>query len=186
MIELGRRFDYFEDYRLLEHDVHDFIENGANPQALHSLLQRCLDDGGIKAMNLVGLLFENDYGGETWKWELKEPAGFALLFWGESGLDEIVRLAAGNGRFSNLSIVFDILSSAAAGDFSSFLLSDTSIELRKRLVSSGCFTDEMRKQAIKALIEIVLHIEEEEDVLNPLASVFQRHCPIRREQDNRV
>ncbi|MCK5503311.1 MAG: hypothetical protein KAI82_18915 [Tritonibacter mobilis] len=71
---------------MLELEVNDFIDSGANRQILNSLLQRLMDDGGTKAMSCVSRLFEDDYGGMTHKWELKEPAAFALLYWQQAGL----------------------------------------------------------------------------------------------------
>jgi hypothetical protein len=106
------------DNNMLEFEVNEFIESGANPQALNSLLQRCMDDGGNKAMSYVSRLFEDDYGGTTYKWDLKEPAGFALLYWKQAGLDELARAAGQSPRSSNTNIAFDILSSAASGEVS--------------------------------------------------------------------
>lgn len=160
---------------MLELEVNDFIENGANLQVLNSLLQRCMDDGGTKAMSYVTRLFEDDYGGITYKWELKEPAGFALLYWQQAGLEELARAAAQSPRSSNTQIAFDILSSAASGEFSTMLSDHCWGDMKKRVTSSGGLSTEMQHHARRTLVELVLGARNEDDLMLSLASVFQRH-----------
>ena len=160
---------------MLEFEVNEFIESGANPQALNSLLQRCMDDGGNKAMSYVSRLFEDDYGGTTYKWDLKEPAGFALLYWKQAGLDELARAAGQSPRSSNTNIAFDILSSAASGEVSTMLSDHWWGDLKKRVTSSGGLSVEMQHHARRTLVELVLGARDEDDLLLSLAMVFQRH-----------
>lgn len=160
---------------MLELEVNDFIENGANPQTLNSFLHRCMDDGGTKAMSYVSRLFEDDYGGMTYKWELKEPAGFTLLYWQQAGLDELARAAAQSPRSSNTNIAFDILSSAASGEFSTMLYDQWWGDLKTRVTTSGAFSTEMQHHARRTLVELVLGARDEDDLMLSLASVFQRH-----------
>jgi hypothetical protein len=169
------RCQFHMDKSMLEFEVNEFIESGANLQVLNSLLQRCMDDGGTKAMSYVSRLFEDDYGGTTYKWELKEPAGFALLFWQQAGLDELARAAAQSPRSSNTNIAFDILSSAASGEFSTMLHDHWWGDLKKRVTNSGGLSTEMQHQARRTLVELVLGARDEDDLMLSLASVFQRH-----------
>lgn len=160
---------------MLEHDVTNFIECGANPQALNSLLQRCMDDGGPRALSHVSRLFEDDYGGMTYKWELKEPSGAALLYWRETGIDELARVARRSVRFANRGIAFDILSSAASGEFSMLLSGKSWLQLKQKVIDRGALTTEMQKYAQRTLVELALNIEDEDDLILALANSFQRH-----------
>lgn len=169
------RCEFHMDNNMLELEVNEFIESGANPQVLNSLLQRCMDDGGTKAMSYVSRLFEDDYGGITYKWELKEPAAFALLYWQQAGLDELARAAAQSPRSSNTNIAFDILSSAASGEFSTMLSDHWWGDLKKRVTKSGGLSTEMQHHARRTLVELVLGARDEDDLLLSLAMVFQRH-----------
>lgn len=169
------RCEFHMDNNMLEFEVNEFIESGANPQVLNSLLQRCMDDGGTKAMSYVSRLFEDDYGGITYKWELKEPAGFALLYWQQAGLDELARAAAQSPRSSNTNIAFDILSSAASGEFSTMLSDHWWGDLKTRVTQSGGLSTEMQHHARRTLVELVLGAKDEDDLLLSLGMVFQRH-----------
>lgn len=169
------RYEFHMDNNMLEFEVNEFIESGANPQVLNSLLQRCMDDGGTKAMSYVSRLFEDDYGGITYKWELKEPAGFALLYWQQAGLDELARAAAQSSRSSNTNIAFDILSSAASGEFSTMLSDQWWGDLKTRVTQSGGLSTEMQHHARRTLVELVLGARDEDDLLLSLGMVFQRH-----------
>lgn len=169
------RCEFHTDKNMLEIEVNQFIENGANLQVLNSLLQRCMDDGGTKAMSYVSRLFEDDYDGMTYKWELKEPAGFALLYWQQAGLDELARVVARSPRSSNTNIAFDILSSAASGNFSTMLSDHWWGDLKTRVTSSAGFSPEMQHHARRTLVEIVLGARNEDDLMFSLGSVFQRH-----------
>lgn len=160
---------------MLEFEVNEFIESGANLQVLNSLLQRCMDDGGTKAMSYVSRLFEDDYDWMTYKWDLKEPAGFALLYWQQAGLDELARAAARSPKSSNTNIAFDILSSAASGEFSTMLSDHWWGDLKKRVTSAGGLSAEMQQHARRTLVELVLGARNEDDLMLSLGSVFQRH-----------
>ncbi|TBN37002.1 DUF4263 domain-containing protein [Paracoccus subflavus] len=172
---LWPRFEFHMDNRMLELQVSEFIENGASPQVLNSLLQRCMDDGGAKAMSYVSRLFEDDYDGMTYKWELKEPAGFALLYWQQAGLEQLARSVAHSPRSSNSNIAFDILSSAASGEFSTMLSDHWWGDLKKRVTNAGGLSAEIQHYARRTLVELVLAAKDEDDLMLSLASVFQRH-----------
>jgi len=169
------RFEFHMGNRMIELEVSEFIEDGASPQVLHSLLQRCMDDGGAKAMRQVSRLFEDDYGGMTYKWELKEPAGFALLYWRQAGLEQLARSVAHSPRSSNSNIAFDILSSAASGEFSTLLSGHYWGGLKKRVTNEGGLSAEMQHYARRTLVELVLAAKNEDDLILSLASVFQRN-----------
>lgn len=161
--------------RMLELEVSKFIENGASQHVLNSLLQRCMDDGGSNAMSYVSRLFEDDYDGMTYKWDLKEPAGFALLYWQQAGLEELARSVARSPRSSNFNIAFDILSSVASGGFSTMLSDDWWGDLKTRVTSAGGLSSEMQHHARRKLVELVLGAGNEDDLMLSLANVFQRH-----------
>lgn len=169
------RFEFNMVKRMLELEVSEFLENGASPQILNSLLQRCMDDGGAKAMSYVSRLFEDDYGGMTYKWELKEPAGFALLYWQQAGLEQLAQSVAHSPRSSNSNIAFDILSSAASGEFSTLLSYPYWGDLKERVTNAGGLSAEMQHYARRTLVELVLAARDEDDLILALAIVFQRH-----------
>lgn len=160
---------------LLEDEVNDFIERGANPQTLNSLLNRCMDQGTTQAMNLVRRLFEDDYGGITYKWELKEPAAAALLFWREQGIEEIAQAAVNLSNLANRTIAFDLLSSAASASPSMRMKVGSGAELWQRVIDAGGTSCDVQEAARKKLVELVLSIEREDDLAASLAQVFFRH-----------
>ncbi|WP_164881900.1 Shedu anti-phage system protein SduA domain-containing protein [Paenirhodobacter populi] len=160
---------------MLELEVREFLANGASPQGLNSLLQRCMNDGGAEALRHVSCLFEDDYNGMTYKWELKEPAAFALLYWQKAGLEQLARCVAHNPRSSNSSIALDILSSAASGEFSTLLSGPYWGDLKERVTNAGGLAAETQHYARRTLVELVLAAKDEDDLILWLALVFQRH-----------
>jgi hypothetical protein len=120
-------------------------------------------------------LFEDDYGGITYKWELKEPAGAALLFWKAQGIEEIVQAAKNFSNLATRTIAFDLLSSAASSSRPLRMNIGAASELWQRIIDAGGTSDAVQDAARKKLVELILSIEREDDLAASLAQVFFRH-----------
>lgn len=99
----------------LIHRVEVFLSHGTDLSTFQTLLQDCIAAHTIEALSCVQRLYSDDYEGFTYKWELKNPAGAALLCWGEAGVDALTESATGKASFKNIGICLQVLASAAAG-----------------------------------------------------------------------
>ena len=92
-----------------------FVKGGKLTELL-PLLRDCVATGNTEGMLAVKLLARDMYGGETYNWELKAPAAYCLLAWGESGLEALVENALKEPTPKNFSLAFLLLASAAEGN----------------------------------------------------------------------
>ena len=99
---LRERVQYFVDYR-------------ADRNELLELLKECVADGTLEALGAAALLFESDYGGFTFNFELKAAAAVTVLTWKESGLTAIGEAVRRTPTSKNMSIATQIFAGVAAG-----------------------------------------------------------------------
>lgn len=92
-----------------------FVEGGDVTELL-PLLCDCVAAGNTEGMLAVKLLASDMYGGETFNWELKAPAAYCLLAWGESGIEALVDNALKEPTPKNFSLAFLLLASATEGN----------------------------------------------------------------------
>ncbi len=91
----------------------EFLRTGSESHA--DLLYDCLLDGSLDALRAVQMLYEDMYGGMTYNFTLKAPAGYCLVRWGTDGLRALVEAAIRSPRSKNISIALGTLSALAAG-----------------------------------------------------------------------
>ncbi len=145
-----------------------------NLQVLHKFLTICMDDGGKTAIEHVRRLFADDYGGHTYKWEFKEPAGTALLAWGEAGVEELKRVFSENESYANRTLVFDILSGAAAGKGPTRVELGASTDIWDQIAVAGEVPSAVQQAARRALVDLVLSVEAIDDVASLIGGVLQK------------
>lgn len=159
---------------MLEEEVEKFESSGMNLKSFHEFLSSCMRDGSSNAREHVRRLFVDDYGGHTFKWEFKEPAGMSLLAWGDAGIDEIKRAFFANDSFANRTIAFDILSAAAAGKGPTRVELGASSEVWAQITDGGKLPMAVQRAARRALVDLVLSIDAIDDVAGLIGGVLQK------------
>lgn len=159
---------------MLEEEIEKFHASKMNLDVLLEFLIVCIKDGSGTARRHVRNLCADDYGGHTYKWEFKEPAGVALLAWGEIGIEDLKRVFLDTPSYANQNIVFDILSSAAAGKGSTRVQFGRSSELWAQITEAGKLPIDTQVSARRALVDLVLSVETIEDVAGLVGGVLQK------------
>jgi hypothetical protein len=145
-----------------------FVETGGESEL--ALLQDCVRDGGLQALAAVQLIAEHMYGGVTFNFEMKAPAAYCLITFGDDGLDALLELAERSPTSKNVSLCLNILGSIAAGMLPTLLdsfLSDT--WLRDR-VAEAAVRPGIREAGRTRLRTYVLSIKEEADAVSAVGS----------------
>ncbi len=138
-----------------------FVERGKVTE-LVPLLRDCIAAGNTEGMLAVKLLARDMYGGETFNWELKAPAAYSLLAWGEPGLEALVENALKEPTPKNFSLAFLLLASAAEGNepqSDRSWLSDR--QLREAVSRTVNGWSDLASTARSRLNELVLSIEDD-------------------------
>jgi hypothetical protein len=164
----------FRKNSLLEEAIDEFYSSAMTLQVLHKFLTVCMNDRGTTAIEHVRRLFADDYDGQTFKWEFKEPAGAALLAWGDVGVEEIKRAFMDNDSYANRTLVFDILAAAATGKGPTTVELSASKDLWAQIAASGELPLSVQQAARGALVDLVLSVEAIDDVASLIGGVLQR------------
>ncbi len=147
----------------------ELIARGA-PQEILAFIADCINDGSLSALVAVQLLYEDPYGGFTFNYELKAPAGLALLRWGEQGVDALYEAALRSRTSKNISIAIDVLASAAASGswlLGSHLLPKETVEW---ILKEAQGNSDVRNRAKHRLMDLLLAIPSDEDAAEAAAS----------------
>jgi hypothetical protein len=157
----------------LRNAVEAFIQDGARAEDLYALIDRCIADGTIEGLSCMRRLYESDYGGITFNFELKAPAALSMLIWGQTGARALVDAALADPTSKNLSLCIQILSSVAAGFLPLIYLVH-----HKTLFTE---IDTARKVAPKfdeycraLLIEVILSFDSDDDVAARIGHVMSQ------------
>jgi hypothetical protein len=143
-------------------EVEWFIANSANREALFAMLRQLIDAASMDALFLTKRLYEDDYGGFTFAYELKAPAAAALVCWGNRGFDAMVEAATQNPSTKNMSLCIDVLAAAAAGEsLPPIFVPEWLIERTDSFLRSA---PELRALARSKLVELSLSLEDDDDV----------------------
>ena len=140
-----------------------FIISGRHTE-LVPLLADCVAAGSNEGMVAVKLLARDMYGGETFNWELKAPAAYCLLAWGQAGLRALVENALEEPTSKNFSLAFELLASTAEGYGPKSIriwLNDN--QLREAVSLAAGDWKNLASAARSRLHELVLSIEDDED-----------------------
>jgi hypothetical protein len=98
----------------LRDEIEDFVEHRGRREELYRFLDEAISLGGLEGLSCVTLLYSHSFGGFTFNFELKAPAGVAMVLWGEQGVDALVETADKDRTSKNISICIEILSHLAA------------------------------------------------------------------------
>jgi hypothetical protein len=94
--------------------IENFIRSGAGRDMLANLLNECVEMHSYEALCCVQRLFEDDYGGFTFNYELKLPAGVALIAWGRVGAEVLLRATIATPSVKNVLICIQVLACIAS------------------------------------------------------------------------
>jgi hypothetical protein len=150
--------------RMLRDKVEDFIAHSADPRELHDLLNQCVEDRTVEGIACVRRLFESDYGGFMFNFELKAPSASTLVVWGKVGIQALFDATLADRTSMNISLCVQTLSSVAAGSALSQLsfVRDAALvdRIKAALVSEPKLPDFCRAR----LVDLVLSMETDDDV----------------------
>lgn len=149
---------------MLKDDVEGFLASGIRPDQLTQLLARCMEDGSLEALLLARRLFEDDYGGMTFKLELKAPAGLCLLYWGEAGVQQIVKIFEAADAIANRSLSIEILADVAACECPILQSIPSYDRLWKTVEHKLGGLHELSEVARQALVRCILSLADDDDV----------------------
>jgi hypothetical protein len=128
------------------------------------LLNECVADGTVEGLSCARRLFESDYGGMTFNFELKAPAASALVCWGKAGIESLVDAAHADPTSKNMSLCVQLLSSIAAGSALPPLSFVRDYGLASLIESKRSSTPGFAEFCRSQLVELVLSFESEDDV----------------------
>lgn len=141
-----------------------FIENGARPEELRSLLRECVSDGSLEALVCVRRMYEDMYGGFTFNYELKALAASTLVVWRDVGLKALVEASQKNPAAKNVSIALKLLAALAAGNGLLIFgeVSEASVDdaIRKAVDT----TPNLASLARSHLVDLVLSFRDDDEV----------------------
>lgn len=154
----------------LRQRVEKYIKTGSGE--LEQLLEECARLGGAEGLACVTRLFEDMYGGHTFNMELKAPAAWELVVWGEAGLDELVKAAKTFQTSKNRSLCIDVLAAVAAGSACSDKPAFCSKTHWDRLSRYLARNPGLPSYAREKLVEFILSMDDENDVIGAAAAGF--------------
>jgi hypothetical protein len=155
---------------VLRERVEEFVANRGHPAELHTLLNECVADGTLEGLACARRLYESDYGGITFNFELKAPAALTLVVWSEAGIQALLDGARAHPTSKNLSLCVQLLSSIAAGTalpLLSFIHDDA---LAKKIETSRAAAPRLAEFSRARLVDLVLSIESDDDVAHRIGS----------------
>ena len=139
-----------------------FVEGG-NRTELLQLLADCVAVSNSEGMLAVKLLARDMYGGDTFNLELKAPAAYCLLAWGQDGLKALVENALEEPTSKNFSMAFQLLASTAEGHEPQIGLFLPDVQLRESVSRAVGDWNNLTLPARSHLHELMLSIEHDAD-----------------------
>lgn len=148
-----------------------FVETGRSEDEA-GLLRDCVRANDLSALVAVQRLYEDMYGGFTFNFELKAPAAFCLLCWGEAGIDALIEGLKRTPSSKNASLTLQILSAVAAGTEPKFLFlpADLADLVRESIKANPALTSFARQR----LTEYMLSLVDDSEASEMAAIGFQR------------
>ncbi|QYJ67723.1 Shedu anti-phage system protein SduA domain-containing protein [Flavobacterium litorale] len=163
----------------LSQKVSNFIEHGAHLDDLNDLFTLAIGLNNDESLIQVSRLVKSDYGGYTYKWELKNSAAVAILNWEVKGLDKLKEIVfEPNCSFANISVITGVLAYVASGQIIQLPNYAKGLYIWRSMgLNSEKFkTKELRQHAKKILIDCVIEIDKEEklpySVMHSLSKPF--------------
>jgi hypothetical protein len=157
---------------VLRERIENFVANGSDAAELDTLLNECVADGTLEGLACARRLYESDYGGLTFSWELKAPAASALIVWGKTGIQALLEGAQHYPSYKNLSLCAQLLASFAAGSTLPPLCFVRDKALAEKIERSRSAHPELAECCRARLVDLVLSIESDDDVAHRIGSAI--------------
>jgi len=152
--------------------VEDFVANRGDPAELDTLLKECVADGSLEGLACARRLYESDYGGVTFSWELKAPAASTLVMWGEVGIQALLDGARHYPSHKNISLCAQLLASLAAGSALTPLCFVRDHALAEKIERSRSTQSGLADFCRARLVDLVLSIDSDDDVAYRIAGAI--------------
>jgi hypothetical protein len=149
---------------MLRDRVEDFIAHRADPAELHALLWECVIDGTAEGLVCVRRLYEDQYGGFTFNFELKAPAASTLVYWREQGLEALFNVAKASTTSKNISLCVQVLATVAAGQAVPPLSFLRDSALKEKIEAAFSSVPSLAEFARNRLVDLVLSLETDDEV----------------------
>lgn len=145
-----------------------FIAYGNQAEDQRVLLRECVADGGGDALEALRAMAQDMYGGATFNSEIKAPAAFALLTFGDRGLRALREIAERGPTSKNVSLCLGNLAAAAASAMPPLPFTNDNVlkEAVQRALNQAGFAERARAQ----LREYVLGIVDESDAISAIGA----------------
>lgn len=139
--------------------ISDYIENGGD---LSKILVFAIQKNDLNSLKEIIRLVDSNYGGGTYKWEIKYKAAFAVLFWEENGIDALYNLILENPSYQNISVISTVLSYAAAGKIENltFKFNSGPIDVNDKIQKFK--SEKIKVKAQSALVDLMHNVESED------------------------
>lgn len=143
----------------LRSKVSEFIDVGGN---FNEILDLALKEQSLKSLHEIIRLVDSDYGGTTYKWELKYNAGISVLYWEENGIQELYNLILKNPSYPNISIISTILAFVSSGKIEDIPFQKKSTTAFINLKFKKLRSEKIKIKAQSLLIDLMQNIDIEE------------------------
>ena len=127
----------------------------------------------MEALSAVQMLFEDMYGGITFNTELKAPAAWCLVRWGEAGLEALLEAAYRTPTFKNQWLTLEVLATLASWRDGTGKFWRAPESLTKRIVERTSGMEGLPQIAGRLLRRYILSFDDDQDLLLPLGTHFQ-------------
>ncbi len=154
--------------------VDAYLKSPDSSDSFDDILLHAIKLNNEDALNQVIKLVKDDFGGGTYKWELKSTACATILNWKENGVHKLSQSINADDSFATFTTVIKFLACVAAGSAQSMLHVLFNYDAIKFLkLSSNKFkSDSIKIEAKTRLTEIVKGIEKKDkfplSILNSL------------------
>lgn len=152
-----------------------YLKDGGNLATHDKILTQAIIQNDQEGLEQVVKLAKDDYGGGTYKWELKHTANIVVLNWGEEGLDAIYKMAIKDQNMPNVKGVITLLAYVACGKPEEYSFVTKSFNSYKKLkISSKKYKSESLKIKAKTLlVDLIKEVEREDKFPFSLLSSLQ-------------
>jgi hypothetical protein len=127
----------------------------------------------VEALRAVQMLFEDMYGGHTFNTEMKAPAAWCLVRWGEAGLEALLEAAYRTSTFKNHMLTLEVLATLASRQGVPERFWRVPDSLTKRIIECSSGMEALPQLAGQQLRRYMLSFEDDQDLLLPLGTQFQ-------------
>jgi hypothetical protein len=151
----------------LSNRVTQYIEEGGN---LVQIIEEAIESATDDSLNEIIRLVNSDYGGNTYKRDLKSSAIMCIPFWGEKGIDAIVSMVMKNPSFSNILVSLRFLAHVSREKLKDFpLLIHKEIKNLRVIKQTNV---DLKSYARIALIDIIVKCEKNDKYPSSLMTVL--------------